>query len=167
MKKSVILAVLALASLSFASTQSLKTEANKMNSEVAHAFMHKDMDAFEKITRAHVTSDFKHVEMGKTQTYDEMLAEMKQSFGSIKKLTSCTAVTSHVMVHGDTGTSITNHRMVGVIVGPDNKDHKMVMTGATKDTYRKEGGMWKLSEMNWTSQKMTLDGKPYNPSMGH
>ena len=171
MKKTAILAVVAFASLSFATPQSLKTEANKMNAEVAHAFLRKDMDAFEKITRAHTTSDFKYVEAEKTYTFDEMVSQMKQSFATMKKITACSAKSSHFVITGDAATSQTDHYMAAIVDGPDKKQHKMVMNGLSKDTYRKENGMWKLAEMDWTNDKMTLDGKPYDmsqaPSTGH
>jgi Tfp pilus assembly protein PilE len=164
MKRTLLIALVAIASICVASAESLQTTVNKMNTQVAHAFMHNDLDAFEKITRAAVTSDFKHTEMGHSQTYDEMLGEMKQSFAMIKKITVARAKTSHIAIHGDNANSMTTHHMVGVIVGPDKKNHKMVMDGTTKDTYRKEDGQWKLAEMNWVKQGMTLDGKPFDAS---
>ena len=164
MKRTLLVALVAIASITIASAETLQSTINKMNAKVAHAFMHNDMAAFEKITRPAVTSDFKHTEMGHSQTYDQMLSEMKQSFAMIKKFSSVSAKTSHIAIHGDKATSTTTHHMVGVIVGPDKKNHKMVMTGTTKDTYRKEDGKWKLAEMNWVKQGMTMDGKPFDPS---
>lgn len=163
MKRSIFLALVAVVSICTASAQNLKSQIMKMNAQVARALQHKDMATFEKITRAAVTSDFKHTEMGHSQDYDTMLSEVKQSMAMIKKFTAVSATTKDVVVHGDKGTSTTVHRMDGVMDGPDKKTHKLVMSGTTKDVYRKEGGKWKLAEMNWVSQKMTLDGKPFNP----
>ena len=163
MKRTLLLAVAAFATISVASAQNLKATINKMNQAVCRALKNRDMALFEKITRPSVTSDFKHVEMGHSMTYDEMLAQMKQSFAMLKKVNSATAKTNKISIHGDTATSESTHHIVAVMAGPDKKNHKMVMNGLTKDVYRKEGKQWKLAEMDWVNQKMTMDGKPFNP----
>lgn len=163
MKRSLLLALAFAVSISVASAENLKAKINKVNAAVARAFMHNDMAAFEKVTRDAVTSDFKHIDMGHTQNYDEMLAEMKQSLGMMK-ITACSAKTSHIKIHGKTATSVTNHRMMGKMSGPDKKNHRMAMSGTTHDKYRMEDGKWKLAEMKWSNEKMTMDGKPFDPS---
>ena len=164
MKRTLPIAICFVLTLGIASAQSLKKAIHRMNVDVTRALKNKDMAKFEKITRPNVTSDFKHIDMGKTQSYDEMLTDIKQSFGMIQKFTSASATTNKIRINGDTATSVSHHRMAGIMMGPDNKKHRMLMVGATHDTYRKEDGKWKLAVMEWFNEKMTLDGKPFNPA---
>jgi len=160
MKKTLSIIVVALAVAGVASAENLRGMIRTMDKKIHHAFMTRNGDEFEKITRAGVTSDFKYTENGKTMTYDEMLAEMKQSFGMMVKMESADSKTLSLSQHGDEATARTQHRMVSIVNGPDKKTHKMVYSGVSKDGYRKEDGQWKLASMEWVSEKMTMDGKP-------
>lgn len=151
-----------LAALSFAG--SLKTEIEAMNAKVTQALMKKDLTTFEKVVRGGVTKDFKHIENGQTQSFDEMLVGMKQGMAMCKKMKQCTAKLVSLKESGNTALAITRHSMTAIIVGEDKKDHVMAFTGDSRDTYRKVGGKWKLASMEWTNMKTTMDGKPFDMS---
>jgi len=142
----------------------LKTKIAVMNKEVAASFLKNDgLKTFEKITRGAVTSDFKHIGDGQTMGYDQMLTTMKQSMAMLK-VTSCKATTSHISEKGNKATSISKHDMRATMTGPDKKNHKFHMWGTTRDTYSKEVNTWKLAIMDWSESKMTMDGKPFDPT---
>ena len=134
-----------------------------MNHKVDAALMKRDYNAFEKITRPGVTSDFKYTEAGKTENYDEMLANMKQGMTMMKKVNVAKSSIVKLAIHGKTATCDTKHHMLATMGGQDSKQHKMSFDGVSTETYRKEKGQWKLASMVWGKQKMTMDGKPFDP----
>jgi hypothetical protein len=164
MNKALTVFAVALGVVCLASAGNLRKDIESANKKIHAAFMKKDIGAFEKITREVTTSDFKYVENGKTETYDDMIAGMKQSFAMMQKMKSADSKILNLSVHGDTGTCETRHRMVSISEGPDHKAHTMVFSGVSKDGFRKESGEWKMSSMEWVKETMTMDGKPFDPS---
>jgi hypothetical protein len=57
-----------------------------------------------------------------------------------------------------------SHNLSGTTMGQDKKLHKFEMGGVSKNDWRREGGVWKMSTFTWISEKMTMDGKPFDPS---
>src|SRR5437016_1513491 len=88
MKRTLPIIVIALAVSSLASADNLRNKIESMNRKIHNAFMKKDINAFEQITREGITSDFKYVENGTPESYDEMVAQMKQSFNMMQKVTA-------------------------------------------------------------------------------
>lgn len=131
-----------------------------MNTKVQAALVKRDIAAFIKVVKPRVTSDFKHVENGQTMNFDQMVETMKTSFQMMKKVTHSQAKIVTLKVKGNVGTSTETHSMTGLMTGEDKKTHTLTFSGTTTNTYRKEGGVWKLAVMKWTSQKMAMDGKP-------
>lgn len=164
--RSLFFLVVAASSIAYAGDKdySLRRTITTVDAKVCKAFMKLDLAGFEKATRSVVTSDFRDIEMAKPMTYDEMLNTMKQSFGMISKMTSATMKIESVRAKGSVAKVAMVQRMRGTMVGPDKKTHKMTFTARTIDTWKKDGKSWKLAEMNWKSQKMTMDGKPFDPS---
>jgi len=138
----------------------LRSDIDMMNKKVHAAMMKRDITAFVKVVKPRVTSDFKHIENGQTMSFDQMVETMKMSFQSMSKITKSTSKVLTLKVKGNVGTTTETHSMTGVMKGEDNKTHTMTFSGTTTNTYRKEGGVWKMSVMKWTSQKMAMDGKP-------
>jgi len=166
MKKALPLIVVGLVAASLVRADNLRSMIQNMNRKVCHAMMKKDMAAFEKCTRGGVTSDFKYSENGQAEDYDSMLAHMKQGLTMMKTISTVNTKLVKLTQEGNSATATTRHHMVGIIAGPDKKNHKMVFDGISTDGYRKEDGKWKLASMTWGDQKMTMDGKPFNPMQG-
>ena len=162
MKRIALLCVVLAAS--GAAMADLKSEINAMNAKVAKLFMKKDIDGFVKYVKPMVTSDFKHVEYGKSQTFDEMVATMRQGMAMLTKMTEVSAKVSTLKITGNTAVSTGTHTMAGYMIGEDKKKHTLKFSGVSTDNYRKEGGKWKLAKMSWSNQKMWMDGKLMDPS---
>ncbi|MBS1724957.1 MAG: hypothetical protein JSS66_18615 [Armatimonadetes bacterium] len=149
---------------SVAHAANLRSSINSMASKVHATFMKKDADAFAKVVRPAVTSDFKYVENGKTMTFDEMVEGMRQGLAQMSKITSATTKILTLTEKGNMGSTTEMHTMSGVNMGQDKKMHKMTFSGKTKCEYRKVKGTWKMASMTWVSQTMTMDGKKMDPS---
>jgi hypothetical protein len=96
--------------------------------------------------------------------YDQMLASMKQGLGMMKSMSKVSAKLMSLKQGKTTATAVTMHEMVGKMLGPDEKSHSMTYSGTSNDTYRKVNGKWLMAKMEWTKTKMTMDGKPFDPS---
>ena len=142
----------------------LKSTIISMNKKVSATLVKGDLKAFEKITRAGVTKDFVYSENGQNMTYDQMLKQMKDGMGQMGKIVSAESKLVKLDIKGNTASGVCSHTMKTITKGKDKKNHVMVMTGKSVDTYVKVGDTWKMSKMAWTNAKMTMDGKPYDPS---
>ena len=160
----IVAAVLVITAVAPADT--LKATANKMLDGASTAIQNKDFKAFDAAVHPYVTAGFKHIENGKATNYAQMLAGMKQSMGMLQHVTSAHARLLSCTEHGQTGTTTTTHAVTATSVGKDKKPHKLGFTGTTKDTWVKVRGAWKITSMTWVSQKMTQDGKPFDPMAG-
>jgi ketosteroid isomerase-like protein len=162
MRSIVILASL----LAFASAQaqSLRASITTTNTQVANAMKKKDFAALNKAIKGTVTPNFVYVENGQKQNVDQMLANMKMGIGMMKKVTVAQAKVLSLKEKGNTGVAKAQHTIGGLIPGPDGKTQTMVVTGTVEETYVKQGGKWKMSKMHWLSQKMTMNGKPFDPA---
>lgn len=147
---------------------SVKADIEAANAKVCKLLKAKDIDGFAKFARPWITADFKHVENGKSMTFDQMITEMKNGMGQLGKIRS---VSTKIIKFKKTATMAyvtTQHSMMGETApGPDKKVHVMGFVGTSEDVYRKEGGKWKMASMTWGKQTMTMDGKPFDPSKMH
>ena len=164
MKKRFLLFVF-LSLTTWACASTLRSEIESMNKVVGKCLMKRDIAGFKKSVLGGVTADFKYIEGGRTQTFDEMIATMAQSFKTLTKVNSVTTKILSLKEGLATATSKERHTMSVRSMGPDKKAHTMIMIGVSTNTYRKEGGKWKMSVMDWKNEKMTMDGKPMDPSM--
>jgi len=155
------LTVVGLASLGQA--QTLKAEIQKMNKPIKKAMMKKDINAFKKVVKGGVTSDFKYSEDGRSMGFDEMVAGMKQGFSMYTKISRADTKLVKVSEKGTMGTAVEQHVMEGMMMGPDKKAHKVAFMGTSNETYRKVKGKWMMASMAMKTDKMTMDGKPMNP----
>ena len=156
------LTVVGLASLGQA--QSLKSEIQKMNKPIKNAMMKKDINQFSKVVKGGVTSDFKYSEDGRSMTFDQMLAGMKQGFAMYSKITKADTKLVKVSEKGMMGTAVETHTMEGMAMMPnDKKPHKIVFVGTSNETYKKINGKWKMASMAMKTTKMTMDGKAMTP----
>ena len=163
--KFVALAATLLAVSAVASAESLRATADKMGRQASVAIAHKDFKKFESTMHQYITSDFKYTDSGNSMNFEKMLAGMKQGLAMI----NITAASSRLLSfkeHGKSGTTYTTHRVMGTMTGADKKPHTLVAIGNSMDSWVKTGGSWKISLMAWGKQRMTLDGKPFNPMAG-
>lgn len=157
--KALALSLLIVSTIAVAKAEGLRAAIETSNKKIQKAMMAKDINMLDKMFRGSMTKDFKYIEDGKAQSYDEMMKNMKMGFaqmGTIK--TSIKTVSVKDM--GTKGTAMIMHTMVGTTVGPDKKKHTTTFSGTSMDTYRKEGGKWKMAKMEWKKTTMMMDGKP-------
>lgn len=162
--KRVFLPVVAVTLVSLAQAEGLRSKIMEMDRKVTAALKSKDLAKFKQLVLPNITKDFKHVEYGQTMTFDEMYNQMKQSFAMIDKVKDVSVKFVSIKETGNTGKSVAKHRMVTTMKGPDKKTHVMVFEGTSNDTYVKVNGAWKMSRMEWSNNKMTMDGKPMDMS---
>lgn len=143
---------------------SLKDHALALNKAVMKTMKAKDIAAFEKLMKPNVTADFKYIEYGQVQDFKTMVENMKMGFKMMGKLLKHDLKIVSVSEGPNSGTFTYKTQMESTIIGEDKKTHIMGFGGTAVDTFRKEGGKWKLATMTWKEMKMTLDGKPFDPS---
>jgi hypothetical protein len=68
-------------------------------------------------------------------------------------------------VRGTTATCTSHDAMVATVLGRDKKWHKMKSDGLSKNAFKEIGGAWLMKSNATVSDKVTLDGKPYNPTV--
>lgn len=155
-------ALCCLASVSFA--EDLKKSLTTTHLALNKALQKRDFATFEKVMKATITKDFKYVEGKNSMSFDQMLANMKMGLGGMKEVTSSTSKILSIKMNGKTAVVSMSHGISGSMMGPDKKAHKMVMTGSSKDEMVLQNGKWLMKSMNWTNDKMLMDGKPFNPA---
>jgi len=153
---------LAVTALSFDALSDFKAALKQFEAGVVKAFATKNHKFFEQISTPDFTyTDFKGTKMKKK----ESIAQMKAMFDSMGPSKASFRSSGHA-VRGNMGSA----NYVGTFVmnqkGPDGKNHVIVMTSFTKETYKKVGAKWLVSSIVETKEgKMTMDGKPFDPSM--
>ncbi|MBI1333643.1 MAG: hypothetical protein JST12_10410 [Armatimonadetes bacterium] len=162
--KTLTMAIAVLGVVSMASADSLKNQIAEMNKKVGKTIVKQDYKGFEKIVKAGVTKDFKYIEGGQTMNLDQMLAMVKQSFSPQMKVSKADSKILSFSQKAKSATATVKHTMVGKMMGPDKKWHSMTQEGTSTDTYTMVGKEWKMSSMSWGEMKMTMDGKPFDPS---
>lgn len=163
MKRLALLPVLAFAALA-APQSALQKHLEGQAKKIDACLLKMDMAGFEKLVRPNATKDFKHVENGRSLNLDQTIAQMKSGLVGLKKLTKVESKFLSFKQTGNTAVAKQSHLMAGILVGPDKKEHMMAYSGVSMNTYRKEGGVWKMAIMDWKATSMTLDGKPFDPS---
>ena len=62
---------------------------------------------------------------------------------------------------GNAATGVLLEDTAVTLTGPDGKLHEMTEKSATRCTFQKLGGVWKLTRLKYIRDVATLDGKPY------
>lgn len=138
-----------------------KAEWQKMYDMAAKLFDKKDADAL----FSHMAPDFTIVMGKRTMKGDEARTSMKTWFGMMKEL-HCKMTVSTVSSKGDTTTIVDHFHNTGTMIDPKtHKPGKFVDTGTETATWVKVGGDWKMKRLVSSDEKMTLNGKPFNPGM--
>ena len=154
-----------LAAVGFAaiSSSDLRSEIKDMNAQMGNAMRRGDMKAITAIIKAGCTKDFSYVEAGKSSNMDQMLTNMKAGLSAMKT-TSAKASLLTLKEKGSNAVATEKHEVAGIMTDKNKKTHRIVFIGTSTDTYVKVGKEWKMSKMEWTANKMTMDGKPMDPS---
>lgn len=103
---------------------------------------------------------------GKTMNLKQWMAAMDMNMKSMKSITKMKLTCSNIKVSGNKATGNESFMMEGTM--PNMKDpkktSKMMVMGTSTSTYEKMGGKWMVVTSKDTSQKMMVDGKPFDPS---
>ena len=155
-------ALLALAMLAHGDADTVKKELNAKYQALSKAFAAKDGAAFEKIVAPGFTTTDVH---GKTIGTKEFISTMKQSMQALPAGAKVSArILGKVVSKGDKATCQSELSIVSPVPAGDGKSHTMSVTGVSEDTWVKLKGDWKVLKSVDKSQKMSMDGKPFDPS---
>lgn len=137
-----------------------------MNSYAA-AVKKKDIPLIEKLAKQYFHEDFvSHEKNGTKVTRDQMLSQMKANMGMVKSVDKCDVVCKSVKVSGNTATADESMAMTMTFASPDAKAKPMKMDfmQTWTATYVKEGGKWRCKKTVTKTEKMMMNGKPFDPS---
>src|SRR4051812_15680731 len=102
--KALTLAIALLGALAASYASDLRSQIEASSQRITAAMKKKDFPTLTKEMKAGTTADFKYVEAGQTQTFDQMLQNMKMGLGMMKKLTQCTTKLLNLKQKGNTAT---------------------------------------------------------------
>ncbi len=150
--------------MAMAATSALAQQAPKdiqaFYTKIEKAFNAEDV----KTIMACGTKDFKFKQKNGPATDAKATGEMlKAQFDAPGKMKTTMKIES-CKVTGNTATVVGTMNMAGKMPGPDGKPHEMTGWSKTKDSLVKEGGQWKIKLIDTLEEKMTMDGKPFNPA---
>jgi hypothetical protein len=116
------------------------------------------------------TPDFKAKTIdGKTKTGKELAEQMKME-GAHEKVKKFDIKIASMKIRGKSASVDTTFDVISEIVdaegmmGPKGKKHKMSGTGAIHNELVKTKDGWKCKALEEKAMKMTMDGKPFDPS---
>jgi hypothetical protein len=140
----------------------LKTFLNKESGNLERALLKGDMSYFDRMS----TPDFTMTEMGRTSDKKTSLKEMEQ-MNKMFKMTKVKVRLLSLTTKGDTGIAKTSmHAEMDMMPAKKgDKVHKLVSDAIYDETWVRVGNTWKLKKIVApTPAKMTMDGKPFDPS---
>ena len=137
-----------------------KSDIKALYPKVAALFMKKDVEGIMRIG----TSDFKMKQMGQTMDAKTVKGMLQQQFATVTMKASVMKPTS-IKVSGNKAVVLSDSKTSMVSKGPDGKSHTIVSVGKGRDTLVKTKAGWKFSMVESLSEKMTMDGKPFDPRM--
>ena len=125
------------------------------------AMEHKDFAFFDKVA----TPDFTMTMNGTTQKRAEALSGLKMSFDMSDKIKYKYKPTTFSVKGGIATVTGFQSGKMSMKPGADKKKHVMVVSSKTVECWRKSGKSWMIFSITETNSKMTMDGKPMDPSM--
>ncbi|MBS1717046.1 MAG: nuclear transport factor 2 family protein [Armatimonadetes bacterium] len=167
MKRTLTLAaLLACTAVSFAADNA-KTAISKAYTQFDFYVVKGSLKDLESFLNRTSTNDFTMKQMGQTFDKKAVIAQMKQQLSMGKVNESKTKVKS-IVINGSTATVMTSGSFKMTMKGKNqDKAHVFAGQSETKDTWVKEGRVWKMKSIESVSDKMTMDGKPINPGGGN
>lgn len=137
-----------------------KKEIDALYNKVQKAMIAKDL----KTIMASGTKDFTYTEAGKTMSGEQISSQMQQQFSmTVGTPKSKFTITSCVVKGKTASVECSNFTEMQIKLG-DSKPHTLVSNSKEKDSLVKTDKGWLMKAVNVTSDKMTLDGKPFDPS---
>lgn len=110
------------------------------------------------------TKDFTYAEAGRKLTAEQMSAQMKQEFAMVQGAPTTKTTILSCKVKGKMATVVTGDYGEMQMAMQDGKPHTFVSNGKSTDTLVKTAVGWRVKSVVVTSNKMTMDGKPFDPS---
>ncbi len=138
-----------------------KVNWQKMYDKAAKDFDNRNADAI----FSYMAPDFTMTMGGHPMTADQAKAQMKQWFAMMKTM-RCTFKIKKVTDAGGMTMIVDDFVMTGMSK-PDPKTHKSdkyVDSGTERATWVQMGGKWMMKKLLMVKEKMTRNGKPFNPS---
>lgn len=160
------LALSALAALAEDAASVKKWIQGQMNS-YAKAVKKKDVPLIEKMAKQYFHESFVSTEKNGTKvTRDQMLSMMKTNMAMVKSIERCDLVCKSVKVTGNKATAEESMKMTMLFAGPDAKAKPMKMDydQTWTATYVKEKNGWRCKTAVTKTEKMMMNGKPFDPS---
>jgi Tfp pilus assembly protein PilE len=162
--KSMLLAVSMLATVALAGPGD-ETYIRTAHDQFAKAALSNSYKTMEKSIMQNMTADFKYKSPnGRSETRTQWLQMMKQEFQRGMKFSAFKFTVGKITVNGKTASVQSSLTAKGSGMGPDKKNHVFGSTSKAVETWVKEGSKWKIKMIDTKSEKMTMDGKPFDPS---
>ena len=111
------------------------------------------------------TPDFVMKEKTRTLTAKQALAEMEMMFKSGLKIKAAKMKVKSVTLKGNTAIVNSTGYTEAAMKMQDGKMHQMVQHSTSRDVLVKTPQGWKFKVAEMISDKSTMDGKPFDPSM--
>lgn len=127
----------------------------------------KDMALIEKLAKEYFHESFvSHEKNGTKVTRDQMISMMKTNMAMVKSVDKCDVMCKSIKVNGNTATADEAMNMTMTMAGPDPKAKAMKMdfVQTWTATYVKDKGKWRCKSSVTKTEKMLMNGKPFDPS---
>ena len=135
--------------------------------EYSAMFKKKDAAGVERVIRKYFASSYFEVDpKGNKTTVQDVIDHTKMNIGMTKSVESFSVTVKSVKLSGNTATTSESMRGVLVIVSPmdPKKTAKLGIDSTWTTTYTKTGNKWMATQGKILTQKMTLNGKPWDPT---
>lgn len=137
-----------------------KSDITALYKKLEKAIVAKDI----KGVMATSTKDFSYTENGKTITGEAMSAQMQQQFTMMSGTPKAKFSIISIDVKGKSATVVSTDVTEMSMALQDGKAHKIVASGKSKDLLVKTKDGWLMKTVTVLSNKMTLDGKAFDPT---
>lgn len=139
-----------------------KSDIQKLYNKLCTAFKNGDM----KLLMSTAAPGFKMKQQGQTMNAEQARAHMEAMFKSGVKINRCTMKVESIKLKGNTATVKALSHTDALMPGPPGgKKMRMVSDGVSRDILVKTPQGWKFKFAETVSEKMTMDGRPFDPSM--
>jgi ketosteroid isomerase-like protein len=143
-----------------------KREIEEGYKKLVAAFKARSVDALKAVT----TDDFTMKMPGQVLSTEETMKQIRQSFGMMSESPKFTMTIDKIAMKAKSAEVHSTGNMTVDIVdasgayGKKGAKHSTVYIETSKDIWVKTGKGWKMKVTESLSEKMMLDGKPFNPS---
>lgn len=159
-------ALFVLSGLGTAARADDRQEIAALYEKLRQALLHRDAHA----ARVLETPDFTTMEMGKPVSGKQLEAEMKQEFAATKAVKQAKIKITKVTIQGKNAAVENDFHFTADIVdttgqmGAKGLTHTLSMSGTNHNTLVKTAQGWRFKTFEEGTQKMSVDGKPFDMS---